>query len=462
MILLRSLSFRLALTYVALFTASVLILLASYYWISIERPHDAVRRQVAREAAILGDNYILNGAPALTRALAARTSGVSQRKPFHVFIAPGGTTVTANLPSWPRRTRDGWLQVEADVHDEGVEQDHDALLLVRTFDDGARLMVGRDIVEIVQREETLWSGAAYIIGIVVLLGSLGGFLMSRAIGQRIDAVAQTARQVMTGDLSGRVAVQGSGDDFDRLGATLNAMLARIETLFEAVRRVSDDIAHELRTPLARLHADLADLAAATEDERPDLVRQAIEETERLQSVFDALLRIARIESGRHGFVAIEVDLTQLLTDAAEYYAPEADDRGIALDSAIEAGLRVSGDRDLLFQAVLNLLDNAIKFSPSGSVVMVGAASTSGHVEISLADAGPGIAAEHRERVSERFYRIPETRAAAGAGLGLSLVAAILRLHGATMMLGDNGPGLRVSWRMALSSHGGARDEGRWG
>ncbi len=440
--LFRSLTFRLALIYLLLFSLSVAALLGVAWWMTVERPLEDVRAAVLREADTLGDIYIVDGPTALEAALVRRDATVSERKAFHAFTAPDGRSV-ANLPSWPAQAAGGWARFEADLYRDGDEEDHEALVHERTFRDGARLIVGRDIEDIDEREEVieqlvLWGGVA-----VLILGLAGGGVMSLAVGRRIEAVNATARRVIAGDLSGRVPTRGSGDDFDRLGDTLNLMLARIEALVEAVGRVSDSVAHELRTPLARLQADLGELAAASEPaERTRLVEAAAAEAARLQATFDALLRIARLETGRHAIERRPVDLAKLLRDAAELYAPEAEDQHKRLDVAIDAPLTTQGDPNLLFQAVANLIDNALKHTPPGSRIRLSGRQLDGAL-VEVADDGPGIAAEHRARVVERFYRVPGSERRPGLGLGLSVVDAVARAHGARLELADDAPGLSV-------------------
>lgn len=450
--LIRSLTFRLALIYLGLFAVSVGLLLGIAYWTTVAMPLQDVRDAVAREADALADAYVVDGREALVKQLSRRAGAISERKAFHALITPNGETITANLPSWPEPSAVRWHRFEADLYGDGDEEDHEAFVHDQVFADGARLIVGRDIEDIDEREEVieqliLWGTVA-----VLILGLIGGLLMSLAVGRRIEAVNAAARRVIAGDLSGRVATRGTGDDFDRLGDTLNVMLARIERLVEAVSRVSDSIAHELRTPLARLHADLEDLAGeGDEAARKRLVEQAISEAGRLQATFDALLRIARIETGRHAIVPRDIDLTRLLHDAAELYAPEAEAQGKSLDIDVDDALRADGDPNLLFQAVSNLLDNAIKHTPDGCRIRLAGYMTTQGPAIEVADDGPGIPEPHLRHVVDRFYRVPGSEGRRGLGLGLSLVEAVARAHGAELGLADGAPGLCVSLRLPSTS-----------
>lgn len=447
--LLRSLSFRLALVYAALFVSSTGLLVSVYYWISIRQPLEAIRAEVSREAAMLADVYILDGRGPLIERLEARASRHGPRSVFHAYIDPAGDIVASNLPSLPppSRERRRWIRIEADFYLLGDEDEHEALSIDRRFDDGARLIVGRDIEEVDNRGDALSSAIPPFIGIALLLTVVGSALMSLAIGRRLEAITTTARQVIGGDLSGRIPMLGTGDDFDQLNETLNEMLARIEKLVESVRRVSDSVAHELRTPLARLRADLDELAVAEGDEAGRLRAQAVGEAERLEAVFDALLRIARIESGRHEAGMREVDLSALLADAIEFYRPAAEDRALAYAAAIEEGIAVRGDPDLIFQTVCNLLDNAIKYTPAGGRVALEAARDDGAAIVTVNDTGPGIAETDRARIGERFYRAPETADRPGFGLGLGLAFAVAALHHSTLTLANRDPGLSARWRL---------------
>lgn len=443
---LRSLSLRLALLYAAILSLTVGLLYGIAHWIAVDQPLTSVRAQIARDEAEAAGIYVLDGEVALIRRLKQREHLSTGRKVFHFFADPRGRVISTNLPTWPREPRPGWRRIEADVHRDGEEDDYMALVLDRAFPDGARLMIGRDVEELDAIHKTTQQAAWSVLGLTVLLGLTGGLLMSRAIGGRLDAITRTANTVLAGDLAGRVPMRGTGDDFDRLSEALNAMLARIETLFESVRRVSDNIAHELRTPLARLRASMEQIPAAPQSECLDLLNEAIGEIDRLQATFDALLRIARIESGRHGFMPRHVDLSALLHDAVDFYTPEAEDRGLLIETCIADDVAVLGDRDMLFQAVLNLLDNAIKFSGDRGEIIVRTIVDSSIV-IEIGDQGPGIDEAERERVFERFYRSSDASTVRGTGLGLSLVAAVAALHGGRLRLLCNEPGLLVRWEL---------------
>lgn len=450
----RSFTFRLTLFYLLLFSASIGLLIGFAYWTSVLTPLKAVQRSVGAEAAALAPLYAREGAAAFARRLQARASEPSARKAYHALIAPDGRAIEANLPAWPTpRAAPDWLRFEFESYGDGAEVEHEAVARDITFPDGVRLVLGRDTEDLDEREDFITESMAWGVAFTVVLGFAGGLLMSRAVGLRLESVLSTARQVIAGDLSGRVAVQGSGDDFDALAETLNAMLARIEALIGSVGRVSDSIAHELRTPLARLHADLEDLAAGpiNDPRTRQLAERAIAEAERLQSTFDALLRIARIETGRHVPDLAGVDLAALARDAVELYQPVAEQKGQALVLRAGPAVETAGDANLLFQAVSNLLDNAIKYGSPGGVVIVEAVRRDGDAVILVSDDGPGAPSEHLPRLTERFYRAPRTEAAHGLGLGLALVAAVARSHGATLTLRNTAPGFAAELRLPATA-----------
>lgn len=426
----HSLSFRLALGYAGILCLSMALLSAAYYWIAVARPLDEVRAGVGREAQVLAQTYIVDGEAALVAALAGRQQWPDGRRAFHAFIAPDGRVISANLPSWPARPVAGWFSIEADVYREGDELDFSALSRDRVFRNGARLIVGRDVEDIEDRDEVVAAALPWVFGLTLVFGLVGGLFMSRTIGRRLETISAAARQVIEGDLGGRVAMRGSGDDFDRLAGTINAMLARNEDLFEAVRRVSDNVAHELRTPLARLLTRLERLEATTAALpacHADLEAAMLEAT-RLQAIFNALLRIARIEGGRHAGNFTHVDIGLLVTDAGDLYAPVAEAKGIDLQMAASPGLVAFCDRDLLFQAVTNLIDNALKFTSGGGSVRIAAEQDAGNVRIQVSDTGCGLEPGEAERITERFYRGTAAASRPGEGLGLSLVSAIVALH----------------------------------
>lgn len=439
---LRSLTLRLTLVYMALFCGSVGLMLAVSYVGGVWRPLQAVESQIQAESQALVATYDMHGRDALIRALERRAAASKGRLPYHVLIAPNGAVVAANLTDWPGVTGPEWRRYEFGTYATGAEEEHEAVVRDLRLRGGYRLLVGLDTEDLDEREDLIMEALSWGAGMSLVLSLLGGFLMTYAVSQRLESINRAARAVIGGDLSGRVALRGSGDDFDQLSATLNQMLERIEGLVASISRVSDSIAHELRTPLTRLRAELEELAAAdAPDQAQARTAAALEEADRLQGMFEALLRIARLESGPADPMA-RVDLSVLLEDAAELHRPSAEDRGQTFVVDIAPGLAIPGDRDLVFQMVSNLLDNAVKFAPAGGRVSLGAGEIGGDIAVTVADNGPGVPEEDRRRIFERFYR--RDGQAHGFGLGLSLVKAAADRHGAHVEVADAEPGLRVT------------------
>jgi signal transduction histidine kinase len=283
----------------------------------------------------------------------------------------------------------------------------------------------------------------------VVLGVAGGLFIARRVLKRIDAMTATSDRIMAGDLSGRLPVAGSGDEFDRLGNSLNAMLERIEGLMSGVKHVSDNIAHDLKTPLTRLRnqAEQALRSAKHESDYRAALERTIEESDALIRTFEALLMISRAEAGEARTHMVDFDATEVAKGVAELYEPLAEEKGMALSVKADPPLRVHGNRELIGQALANLVDNAIKHGAPANhsgEIDISASAKDGVALLSVADRGVGISKADRPRALERFVRLEESRSRPGAGLGLSLAAAVARLHGGELVLDDNAPGLRAT------------------
>jgi signal transduction histidine kinase len=287
------------------------------------------------------------------------------------------------------------------------------------------------------------------IAIVIVLGLAGGFFVTRRVLTRVDAMTETTRTIIAGDLTGRLPIAGTGDELDRLAENLNAMLDRIEALMRGLQEVSDNIAHDLKTPLTRLRnrAEQA-LRMAKGDADCRLALDAIiEESDDLIRTFNALLMIARAESGHSREGMTDFDAAEVAEGVAELYEPLANEKGLELTVEAPQKLPMHGNRELVSQALANLVDNAIKYgaaaAQAGGQILVSALATREHIEVAVADHGPGIPEADRERAVVRFVRLEQSRSEPGSGLGLSLAAAVAHLHGGVLKLEDNAPGLRT-------------------
>jgi hypothetical protein len=310
-------------------------------------------------------------------------------------------------------------------------------------------MVGRDLEDREKVHNIVISAGRWSVALVVVLGLAGGFYVTRRVLRRVDAMTETTRTIVEGDLSGRLFVAGTGDELDRLAENLNAMLERIEALMRGLQEVSDNIAHDLKTPLTRLRNRAEDALRAGKDDGGyrEALERTIEESDELIRTFNALLMIARAESGHARDDMENFDAAEVARDIAELYEPLADEKGLALQVEAPEPLPVHGKRELISQAFSNLVDNAIKYAvPDGNgegAILVAAKGEGDRVLLTVSDNGPGIPEEERPRVVERFVRLERSRSMPGSGLGLSLVAAVARLHAGELILADNDPGLKA-------------------
>ena len=444
--LLGSTTFRLTLIYFGLFGVSAVVLVGFLYWSTAGFMARQTDEAIEAEIRGLAEQYSQFGTIGLVRALNRRTSQARASRGLYLLTDANLRPLAGNLSAWPRETPepDGWLTFELEYADRRGAVD---LGRARIFEltGGLRLLVGRDIRERLEIDARFRESIGWGIALALVLSIAGGVLVSRPMLRRIDAINQTSREIMAGALDRRIPTRGTDDEFDRLAANLNEMLDRIAQLVASVREVSDNIAHDLRSPLARLRSRLELTLADRGDEEAyrRAIARTIEEADTLLKTFNSLLRIARLEAGVETGQVETFDLDGLVGDVAELYAPLADERSVELDVTPERAGRIRGDRDLLFQALANLLDNAIKFSPGGKTVTIAARALDDRVTVTVSDRGPGIPEALKNRVAERFFRVETSRNAPGAGLGLSLVAAVVERHEGSLDLEDNRPGLRV-------------------
>ena len=321
------------------------------------------------------------------------------------------------------------------------------------------MLVGRDVEASRQFATIIRTTLVWALAMALVLGFGGGLLMSRNFLRRVDSITQATRAIMAGDLSGRMPAGGTGDELDRLAHSLNEMLDQIERLMAGMREVSINVAHDLRTPLSRLRARAeAALRSNHAHEHREALGKTIEEADRLLQTFNALLSIARTESGQAREGLQPIDIADVVIDVAELHEPIAEELGGRLRVKVASGLEVRGDRQLLAQAVSNLIDNALKYGVAsgeqGAAIDISASRQDGEVVVEVADHGPGVPEADRSRVVERFVRLDESRSKPGNGLGLSLVAGVMKLHSGRLVLEDHAPGLRA--KLILPRQGAAR------
>lgn len=446
--LLRTSTFRLALVYLALFGLSVVALFAFVYWNTAvfiaEQTDDTIKAEITG----LSEQYREGGLIGLLDVVRERGRGQSQS--LYLITDPGRRWLAGNLDAWPRVETGpgGWLDFVVRRHVGRRPETHHVRARHLRLAGGFQLLVGRDVQESHDLGERLRDTLIWVVAFAVALGLLGGLAMSRNMLRKIDAINRASRDIMAGDLSRRVTLSGANDELDRLAQNLNDMLGEIERLMTGMRQVTDNVAHDLRTPLNRLRGrlEVTLMGPASETSYRAAMEETIAEAEGLLNTFNALLGIVEAEAGAGRGDLAELDTGILATDVAELYTPLAEEKGITLVCETAEGLVVTGDRHLLSQALANLADNAVKYTASGGTVTVTARRDNNTVELAVADTGPGIPEADHERVLERFQRLEASRNSPGSGLGLSLVAAVARLHGAELVLEDNAPGLRVRMR----------------
>jgi signal transduction histidine kinase len=445
-LLLRTSTFRLALVYMALFGGSVLVLLCFIYFTTAGYVSRQTDEAIFAEISSLAERYRERGLDGLASTIAQRAARNPRGHAVYLLLDPAGRRVAGNLDRWPQDIgrEPSWIEFRIQDPDSPHGESYRARARQIELAGGFRLLVGQDVQEQERLRELTIEALAWGLALTLALGLIGGVLMSRTTLQRIETINRTSRGIIGGDLRSRIPTRGTGDEFDRLAQNLNAMLDQIEMLMEGIRHVSNNIAHDLRSPLTRLRSrlELARMNEATPQARA-MLDGLVEEVDGLLSTFSALLRIAEIESGnrRAGFAPVDLDV--LVRDVVELYEPVAQEKDQTIATQLAPGLSVLGDRHLLSQAIANLLDNAIKHSPAGSRIEVATAQRPEGPALTVADNGPGIPADQRDKVVQRFFRLEASRSTPGSGLGLSLAAAVAKLHGARLSLEDNAPGLRV-------------------
>lgn len=372
---------------------------------------------------------------------------------IYLLVDNKGDSVTGNailhVPALDQRP--GWIEAEFNWPDEADDRKRLAKIRVFLLQSGLRLFVGRDLEERARLDLSIRRARGWSLLMVLLLGGFGAWFVTKRVLGRVDAIAASSARIMDGNLSERLPVSNTNDEFDRLAGHLNQMLDRIGELMDGLRELSDNVAHDLRTPLTRLRNGAEETlrkATSLEESREGLER-AIAESDGLIRVFEAILMIARAETGNLATSLKDVSLEEIASSIAELYEPLAEEAGMPLRLTLEPGLCVRANRELLGRALANLVDNALKYGvptvpPSGaSEIVIAGRKAGGMIELSVSDRGAGIPENDRERVMERFVRLDRSRAKPGFGLGLSLVAAIAKLHGGQMRLEDNAPGLRA-------------------
>ncbi|MDX9860637.1 MAG: HAMP domain-containing sensor histidine kinase [Rhodospirillales bacterium] len=453
--LLASSTFRYALVYVAMFGVSVVGILAFVYWEAVAVVSGQTDETIRNEIASLAEHYQERGLGQLIQVIAERSGNRFGHRGIYLLADPDYRPLAGNIDAWPAVARGdpGW--VDFLIGTEAGPRPARQLARAHTFvlPGGFRMLVGRDTTERTELRNLITEALLGALALTTLLAVAGGVVMSRNLLRRIDAINRGSQAILAGDLRRRMPINGNDDEFDQLSANLNRMLERIEQLMAGMHNVANDIAHDLRSPISRLRSRLEVTLLSPQD--ADTYRAALEETireiEEILATFNAILDIALAESGalRNDFE--DFDLTALIEDVAEFYAPVAEEMGSTVTVDAPASLAIRGNRHLLSQALANLIDNAVKYGGGRGPIELTVRREGTAAAVIVGDHGPGIPEDLRDKVLKRFVRLEASRHTPGSGLGLALVAAVAQLHDASLRLEDNKPGLRVVLRLPVTS-----------
>ena len=445
--IIKSSTFRLALIYMSFFIISVLLILILIYWSTVTYLTNQTDIVINSEIKNLVSRYEHDGLNGLSLALNERLSRRPTGLSVYLLTDRNLIPILGNLDRWPLNAKieTGWLNFKFDIKEKSAIVSHSARAKIFRLRGNLMLLVGRDINELDTIIKLIVETLLASLFVMLVLAAIGSMLLSRYTVRRIGVINQASQEIMSGTLVSRIPDRGTGDEFDTLAGNLNSMLDRIESLMESVKHVSDKIAHDLRTPLTHIRNHLEELLL--EADRPHhhrvMIEQAITEADGLLSSFNALLRIARLESQDAINKSEPVNIVGLCRDVIELYEPLIEQKGQRLETEIMDVEPIKGDRDMLFQAISNLIDNAIKYTPENGLLQVLLKQNNSVAKLIIADSGPGIPVQEREKVFERFFRQDQSRNTPGNGLGLSLVNAVIKLHKMDIHLEDNHPGLKV-------------------
>ena len=468
--LIRTTAFRLTLVYLLLFALFAASLLGYFAWNTRRLITEQITTTVNAEIGELTAIYTRRGLRLLVGAIENRALRPGAN--LYLVTTPTGQAIAGNVGSLGPGVMAslGWSETAYRRLDEQDSRDHRALVRVSELDSGFRLLIGRDLDERRRLFGIVVKAANWSLLVVIVLGLGGGIFVARRVLRRIDAMTGTTQRIMAGDLTGRLPVGRSGDELDRLAENLNAMLERIEALMMGLKEVSDNIAHDLKTPLTRLRnrAEEALAKSGSEADYRSALERTIEESDGLIRTFNALLMIARAESGQARGNMDDFDAADVARGIQELYEPLAEDSGMTLHVKT-APAPAHGNRELISQALANLVENAIKYGkPAPSIqpldagavdraneILIEARRDGASVLLSVTDHGPGIPEADRGKAVERFVRLEASRTQPGSGLGLSLASAVATLHGGELRLGDSHPGLTAT--LAIPARAGASD-----
>jgi signal transduction histidine kinase len=441
---------------IGIFGTVVCALFGYVYWSTASYVRTRSDHAIAAEQAILNRAYDRGGRDGLIEVIARRIVDGRLEGGLYLLADSSLVPLAGNLTGWPAvlRGTEGWGYFNAPEWKPGAVERPLLRAAYETLPDGYHLLVGKDIDDLNEFAQRIETALALSVLFTFMLGGVASVFVTRRTVGRIEAVNATSQAIMQSGLGQRIPRQGTRDEWDQLAENLNLMLDRIEGLMGEVKQVTDNVAHDLRTPLARMRGRLEKAYATSRDSENDqaLIADTMADLDSVLRMFASLMRISQIEVNDRMSAFRTVNLAHIAREVAELFDAAAEEKGSRLSVVGDQPVLVTGDRDLLFDAVANLIDNAIKHGRDGGKVTVEVAQDGGSAAISIADDGPGIPVNESQQVFKRFYRLERSRCTPGNGLGLSLVAAVARLHGARIEMADNTPGLR--FRLLFSAGAG--------
>jgi signal transduction histidine kinase len=444
---LTSSTFKLALIAIATFGAIASAIFGYVYVSTTSYVRSRSDSVIMTEFPSLRSDYQRSGRDGLIDAIGRRMTYRSSGDRIYLLVDPSMTALAGNLKAWPPGVQagNGWAEFRAAVTSPDATNSPLLRAVIETFPSGDRLLVGRDISDLDSFTAQIRTAVVSGLALIFVLAGVVSILITRRTVGRIESINATSQAIMRTGLDKRIPLRGSHDEWDRVAENLNLMLDRIETLMAEVKQVSDNVAHDLRTPLTRMRGRLekASRGQRVADDDQSLIGDTIADLDAVLRIFSSITRIAQIETQARKDAFRTVNLAEIAGEVVELYDAAAEQDGTCLTVAGEREVLVTGDRDLIFDAISNLVDNAIKHGRAGGQVVVTSENSCGGAVVYISDDGCGIPAEQHQQVFKRFYRLEQSRDTPGNGLGLSLVAAVARLHGATIEMLDNAPGLKI-------------------
>lgn len=450
-------TFRMVFLYFILFILSSLILLSFIYWSTVGYIYKQLDHHIEYDMERLQHIYDTEGKQHLIDAIESSLKQKNYESIYLLYDQKNKKILAGNLIKIPDVTP-GWHIIDlSKLTNTPQQQNHSARTLVMSLPGNLIFMNGLDIESAHQQEHMIFNSLIAGIAIILLLGTIGGFIISISTIKKINLINETIYDISQGDFSLRIPTRGTDDDYDLLAKNINEMLNQIHKLMQGMQNISNNIAHDLRTPLTRLRGRLEAIQHDCSNETSEGIHEALTETDNLLSTFNAMLRINKVESGaqKGHFTCIAID--NLLQDVVEFYEPLAEEKDILITYEVKSNTNINADRDMIFQVFTNLFDNAIKYTPTHGSIMVSSeiieikdkTNTTHYIQINISDSGIGIPESERKKVLEPFYRLEKHRDHQGNGLGLSLVSAIIKLHKGNIEFQNNDPGLKVSIQLPI-------------